>query len=115
LQRALAGGLAVLFTAIGAGAVVAPKLSAGPFGLPTSEPTALAFVRAAGMRDVIIGGIVFASLDDTKMLRRVLGWASIVGLGDAFAVASVRGLRPAHVLHLGGFAALAALALSLDA
>jgi hypothetical protein len=115
MQRTLAGGLAVLFTAIGAGAVLAPKLSAGPFGLPTSDSTALAFVRAAGMRDVILGGIVFASLDEPKMLRRVLGWSSIVGLGDAFAVASVRGLRPAHVLHLGGFAALAGLALSLDA
>jgi hypothetical protein len=115
MQRTLAGGLAVLFTVIGGGAVVAPKLSAGPFGLPTSDPTALAFVRAAGMRDVILGGIVFASLDDAKMLRRVLGWSSIVGLGDALAVATVRGLRPAHLLHLGGFAALACLAIALDA
>ena len=115
MQRTLAGGLAVLFTVIGAGGVVAPKLSAGQFGIPTGDPAALAFVRAAAMRDVILGGIVFASLDNPKMLRRVLGWSSIVGLGDAFAVASVRGLRPQHVVHLGGFAALAALALSLDA
>ncbi len=115
MQRTLAGGLAVLFTVIGAGAVVAPKLSAGQFGIPTGEPAALAFVRAAGVRDVILGGIVFASLHDAKALRRVLGWASIVGLGDAFAVASVGGLRPQHVVHLGGFAALAIIALSIEA
>jgi Domain of unknown function (DUF4267) len=115
MQRTLAGGIAVLFTLIGAGGVIAPRLSAGQFGLPTDDPTGLAFVRAAALRDVILGGIVFASLDEPKTLRRVLGWSSVVGLGDAVAVASVRGLRPAHVLHVGGFLALVALALSLDA
>jgi hypothetical protein len=115
VQRTLAGGIAVLFTVIGAGGVIAPKLSAGQFGVPTDDPAALAFVRAAALRDVILGGIVFASLDDPKTLRRVLGWSSVVGLGDAFAVASVRGVRPQHVVHLGGFLALAALALSLEA
>jgi uncharacterized protein DUF4267 len=115
VQRTLAGGLAVVFTVIGVGGIIAPELSAGQFGIPTADPAALAFVRAAAVRDVIIGGIVFASLDEPKTLRRVLGWSSIVGLGDALAVASVRGLRPQHVLHLGGFAALALLALSMDA
>ena len=115
MQRTLAGGLAVLFTVIGAGGVIAPKLSAGQFGIPTDDPAALAFVRAAAVRDVIIGGIVFASLDEPKTLKRVLGWSCIVGLGDALAVASVRGLRPQHAIHLGGFAALALLALSMDA
>jgi hypothetical protein len=115
VQRALARGVAVLLTVIGAGGVIAPKRSAAQFGIPVTDPAALAFVRAAGMRDVILGGIVFASLDDATMLRRVLGWSSVVGLGDALAVASVRGLRPQHILHLGGFAALAVLALSLDA
>ncbi|HWT04606.1 MAG TPA: DUF4267 domain-containing protein [Xanthomonadales bacterium] len=114
MQRALAGGLAAGFTVIGVGGVLAPRLSARMFGIPTDDPAALAFVRAAAMRDVILGGIVFAALNDATMLRRVLGWASIVGLGDAVAVASVRGLRPQHVLHLGGFAALAALAFSMD-
>jgi hypothetical protein len=115
MQRTLAGGLAVLFTVIGAGGVLAPKVSAGQFGIPTADPAALAFVRAAAVRDVILGAIVFASLNEPKTLRRVLGWASLVGLGDALAVASVRGLRPQHVVHLGGFTALALLALSLDA
>ncbi len=115
MQRALAGAVAVGFTVIGAGGVLAPKLSAGQFGLPTDDPAALAFVRATAMRDVILGSIVFASLGEPKTLRRVLGWSSLVGLADAVVVASVRGLRPAHVVHLGGFAALALLALSLDA
>jgi hypothetical protein len=115
MQRTLARGIAIGFTVIGAGGVLAPKLSATQFGLPTGDPAALAFVRATAMRDVILGGIVFASLDEPKTLRRVLGWSSVVGLADAVVVASVRGLRPAHVLHLSGFAALALLALSIDA
>ncbi len=113
MQRTLAGGAAVLLTVIGAGGVVAPKLSAGQFGIPAADPAALAFVRAAGLRDVVLGGIVFASLGDAKALRRVLGWTSLVGLGDAVALAALRGLRPQHVLHVGGFAALALLALTL--
>jgi hypothetical protein len=115
VQRTLARGIAVMFTVIGAGAFIAPKLSAGPFGIPAADPETLAYVRAAGMRDVILGGIVFASLNDRTMLRRVLGWSSLVGLGDALVLASVRGARPQHVLHLGGFAMLASLALALDA
>lgn len=115
MQRTLAAGAAVLLTVIGAGGLVAPKPSAGQFGIPTSDAAALAFVRAAALRDVVLGGIVFASLDDAKALRRVLGWVSAVGLGDALGLAAVRGLRPQHVLHLGGFAALALLALTMDA
>ena len=114
MRRTLAGGAALLLTVIGAGGVLAPKLSTGGFGVPVADPAALAFVRATGMRDVILGAIVFASLGEPKTLRRVLGWSSLIGLGDALAVGSVRGLRPQHVLHLGGFAALALLALSTD-
>ena len=114
-MRALAGGAAALLVVIGAGGVVAPKPSAAGFGIPIGDPAGLAFVRAAGLRDVILGGIVFASLGEPKTLRRVLGWSSVIGLGDALGLAAVRGLRPQHVLHLGGFAALALLALSVDA
>jgi len=115
MQRTLAAGAAVLLTVIGTGGVIAPRISAGQFGIPTADPAALAFVRAAGLRDVILGALVFGSLGDVKTLRRVLGWTSLVGLGDAVTVAALRGLRPQHVLHVGGFAALALLALTLDA
>ena len=114
-MRALAGGAATLLVVIGAGGAVAPKVSAGQFGIPAADPAALAFVRATGMRDVVLGAIVFASLADAKALRRVLGWTSLVGLADALTLASVRGLRPQHAVHLGGFAALALLALAMDA
>ncbi len=115
MQRTLARSAAVLLTLLGAGGIVAPKASAAQFGIPVADPPALAFVRATAVRDVILGGIVFASLSDRRALRRVLAWASVAGLGDALAVASVRGLRPQHAVHLGGFAALALLALSMDA
>jgi len=115
MQRTLAAATAVLLTAVGTGGVIAPKLSAGQFGIPTADPAGLAFVRAAAARDIILGAIVFGSLGDVKTLRRVLGWTSLVGLGDAVLLASLRGLRPQHILHAGGFAAVALLALSMDA
>ncbi len=114
-MRILAGGAAALLVVIGAGGVIAPKISAGQFGIPLDDPGALAFVRAAGARDVILGAIMFASLNDGTALRRVLACSSLLGLADALAVASVRGLRPQHAVHLGGFAALALLALAMDA
>lgn len=114
MRRALAGATALGLAALGAGALVAPRVSASQFGIPTRDPAALAFVRAAGARDLALGGIVLASLRDPVMLRRVLGWVSLVGLCDAITLAAARGLRPQHAVHLGGFAALALLALARD-
>jgi hypothetical protein len=97
-----AAGLALF----GTGALVAPKTFAGQFGLPTEDPVALAFVRAAGARDLVLGALIFASHDDPPSLRRILTFSSLLGIADAFALASVRGLRPQHLVHLGGFIAL---------
>ncbi|MDB5070483.1 MAG: hypothetical protein JWM87_1594 [Candidatus Eremiobacteraeota bacterium] len=97
-----AAGLALF----GTGALIAPKTFAGQFGLPTEDPVALAFVRAAGARDVIIGALIVASQNDPPSLRRVLTFSSLLGVADAFSLASVRGPRPQHLVHLGGFIGL---------
>jgi hypothetical protein len=97
-----AAGLALF----GTGALIAPKMFAGQFGLPTEDPVALAFVRATGARDLVLGALIFASQDDPRSLGRILAFSSLLGLADAFALASVRGLRPQHLVHLGGFVAL---------
>ncbi|MDQ6925875.1 MAG: hypothetical protein M3154_06540, partial [Candidatus Eremiobacteraeota bacterium] len=68
MQRTLARGVAVLFAVIGAGGVIAPRLSAGQFGIPSRDAAALAFVRATAVRDIILGGIVFASLKEPRTL-----------------------------------------------
>jgi hypothetical protein len=108
-------GLAALFIAIGGGALVAPRFSARQFGVPVADENAdaLAFVRATGARDVLLGGLILASLGERAALRRTLAWSSLVGLADAGIVLARRGPRFAHVFHLGGFAALALVALAL--
>ena len=82
-------------------------MSASQFGLPTGDPTALAFVRAAGARDLAIGLAMLGSLHKPKALRRLLGWSIVISLADSAVLAAARGLRPSHALHLGGAVALA--------
>ena len=116
MARTIGWGLAALFIAIGGGAVAAPRFSAGQYGLPCdADADALAFVRATGARDVLLGGLILASLGERAALRRTLAWSSLVGLIDAGIVFARRGPRFAHVFHLGGFAALALAALALRA
>ncbi len=112
MNRTLSTVLGALFVAIGAGAVVAPRFSAPQFGLPSEDRTALAFVRGLGARDVVIGALILTSRDDAPALARIFSWSSLAGLADAAALASVRGLRPQHALHLGGALALALAARS---
>jgi hypothetical protein len=107
VQNPLAVALGAAFALIGVGALAAPKLSAEQYGLPTSDPTALALVRALGARDLAIGGALISSRGDRPALARICFWSTIVALADAAAVAGVRGLRPQHVVHVGGGLALA--------
>jgi hypothetical protein len=92
--------------AVGLGALVAPRASATVFGLPTDDATALAFARVAGVRDVVLGALILGTLGKRRALRRVLAWTSLIGLADAVTLFAMRGPRPEHVAHLGGFAAL---------
>jgi integral membrane sensor domain MASE1 len=108
LKVVVGGGL----IGIAVGAVVAPKAVAWVFGMPVDEAAALAWVRAAGMRDGVLGAIVVTS-PDARALRRALGWASLVGLSDAVLLAATRGPRWQHALHLGGCAAVALLAAAM--
>jgi hypothetical protein len=55
-----------------------------------------------------------ASLGDRSALRRVLGLASLIGLADGILLGLARGPVPQHVLHLGGCAAVALVAASID-
>jgi len=95
MKRVLASAVGAGFVFVGVGALVAPKRLAAVFGLPSADATALAFVRAACARDLILGG------------------GSLVGLGDAVLVGAVRGIRPQLALHVGGFVVVAALALAM--
>ena len=96
-----------MLAAIGAGAMVAPRRSAAVFGIEAESPDALAFVRACGGRDLVLGALLAASLGEPAALRRALVLVSLVGVLDAIVLAAARGPRPAHALHLGGAAAMA--------
>ena len=89
--------------------------SATIYGLPTSDPVARAFVRAAGARDVVLGAIVLASLGEARALRRALGWTSVIAIADAVILAAARGPRPSHATHLAGSVALVLAALTTEA
>jgi hypothetical protein len=112
MERLLPGAIGVGLIAVGGAAVVAPVPSAAMFGLPAADRTAQAYVRATGARDVILGAIVLTSLGDRRALRRILGLTSLIALGDAVTLATMRGPQLQHVGHLGGLALLALAALT---
>jgi Domain of unknown function (DUF4267) len=99
--------LGVAFVLIGVGGVIAPRISAGQYGLPTTDPSALALIRALGARDLVIGALALASLGEVAIRHQVFGWAILAAIADAAVVFSVRGWRPQHIVHLGGAIALA--------
>jgi Domain of unknown function (DUF4267) len=105
-----AGGL----IGVGAAALVAPRTMATVFGMPTDDPTALAYARAACLRDAVIGGIVLTTPDQPEALKRAVMWAAAIGLLDAVLLAATRGPRWQHALHLGGFVAVALLGLTIS-
>lgn len=108
-QLAVAVGLSL--AAIGGGALLMPGISSTMLGLPVRDRTGKALVRALGARDLILGGIILASLDEPQTLRRLFGWTACIGLLDAAVVATTRGPKPALLLHVGGGAAVWLLSL----
>jgi hypothetical protein len=96
--------------AIGIGALLLPARAAAQFGIATENPDALAFVRAAGVRDVALGSVLLA-LPDERDRSRALGCIALVGLCDAAIGLGARGPRPAQLIHAAGFVATALLAL----
>jgi hypothetical protein len=98
---------------VGVAALVAPRTMAAVFGMPTEDPIALAYSRAACLRDAVVGGMVLTTPDEPRAVRHAVVWASTIGLLDAVLLAATRGPRWQHVLHLGGFAAIAWLGLTV--
>lgn len=99
---------------IGTLAVVAPRSSAAQYGIVVDDPRALAFIRAMGMRDVVIGlllGLLAASRS-----RALVAWglyaATLIAILD-FVVVTMDGRPvvergvPARVLHAAGAIGLA--------
>lgn len=113
LTLAVLGALA--FLAIGVAALVAPKTSSEQYGLPSSDPYALAFVRALGARDVVLGLIVviFVVGGSRGAAGAVLAVCVLVALADGLLVYRERGTAAMKSLithGVGGVALLVAWA-----
>lgn len=107
----VAGGVGLL--SVGVAALASPRRLSRLYGLPVSEPNALGFVRACGLRDLALGGVLLAVVasGDLRAMLYVAVSCLLLSAADFLVVwtASGRRLRPEHAAHLGGFAACAAL------
>lgn len=107
----VAGGVGLL--GVGVAALVSPRLLARLYGLPVAEPNGLGFVRACGLRDLALGGVLlaFVASQDRRGMLVVAVACLLLSAADFLVVwtASGRRLRPEHASHLAGFVACAAL------
>jgi hypothetical protein len=99
------GFVAFCLCAIGVGALAAPLASSKQFGIPAEGAGGLAFIRAMGARDLVIG--VLLLLLAAAGRRELLAWGLIASAAIAcvdFAVVSAAGARlSARLVHgLGG-------------
>jgi hypothetical protein len=111
----LSAVIVVSLLSIGLGVLVAPRRSSEQYGIVLDDPRALAFIRAMGVRDAVIGGLL--ALMALAGARAMLGWgmcltASIAVIDLLVVTADRRGTtagttgrhRPdaARLLHASG-------------
>jgi hypothetical protein len=80
---------ALALCTLGAGALVFPGPSSRGYGLPSNDPTAQAYVRATGLRDLVLGLILgaLAGEDSRSGLTSAVAASTLVAAGD-FALVS---------------------------
>ena len=109
-----AGGVTML--AIGTLAAVRPDLAAQGYGVPVSSESDRAYMTAAGIRDLFVGGVVlaFSLLRDRRALGVALALGSGIAVGDGI-IALRHGPDPKRVLpiHWGSAAVCVGLACTL--
>jgi NADPH:quinone reductase-like Zn-dependent oxidoreductase len=108
---------ATAFIAIGLGALLAPQTSSQQYGLATKDATTLAYVRALGARDLVLGLLLLAfSLSrEQSAAALVAEFGALAGLSDFLIVASSRGeeARRNLVIHGAGTIGLLAVWLAI--
>jgi hypothetical protein len=96
---------AIALLAVGTLALAVPNVLSRSYGVPARDPVALAYVRATGARDVIIGAVLAANvyLQDALVLLILAAAGLLLSLADfAIAFAFARGFRSEHLAHLIG-------------
>jgi hypothetical protein len=111
----LGGLVALCLIGIGVGALVAPRASSRQFGIAAEDGPALAFVRAMGARDLVIGVLLLllASAERRDLLAYGLLASAAIAAVD-FAVVSAAGARlSARLVHAVGAVGLVVAGLVL--
>ncbi len=110
----LAGLVALGLIGIGVGALVAPLASSRQYGIVLDDARGLAFIRAMGVRDLVIGVLVLLLVGTGRPGLLALGMAAsaAVALLDFAVVSADPSARPkARLLHGAGALALLVAAL----
>ena len=105
----LSAVIVVSLVSIGLAAIVAPRRASAQYGIVVEDPRALAFVRAMGARDVVIGGLLgMAAVEQARLtLACGMGLAALIALTDLVVVRADRQAASTHantpvMLHAGG-------------
>jgi hypothetical protein len=117
LGWALSAVIIISLVVVGFGALGAPRRWAALYGIVLDDRRALAFIRAMGVRDLVIGGLL--GVIAYQRARTGLGWGlfltAVVALADYIVVAADRRAatpgsrahtRDTRVLHATGAAGL---------
>src|SRR6185369_11844831 len=75
--------IVVSLLSLGLGVLVAPRRSSEQYGIVLDDPRAFAFLRAMGVRDAVIGGLL--ALMALAGAREMLGWGLCVTAAIAVA------------------------------
>ncbi len=108
--------LGVGLVAIGVAALLAPAFAAGFYGVDATTLSAHVFVRAAGVRDIVIGGILLGLLArriETRTVGIAVLIATLVPIVDTVSVLQASGAQPALILHAGSILPMMILAIAL--
>ena len=114
--------IVVSLLSLGLGVLVAPRRSSEQYGIVLDDPRALAFLRAMGVRDAVIGGLL--ALMALARAREMLAWGiavtAAIAVVDYLVVTADRritapraGLDAARLLHAGGAVGLLVTAAAL--
>jgi len=91
---------------IGIGALVAPRASSAQYGIVLDDARALAFIRAMGARDLVIGLLLLLLLLACGERRELLAFgmaaSAVIALVDFVVVSAAGGRIASRVLHAGG-------------
>jgi hypothetical protein len=113
LDRLVAIGLAAGRVGIGVGLWLAPGLSAKALGFGEPDGPTLAVGRIAATRDLVLGALQLAALNDRERLARISGAVAACDAGDtltfalalrdpATRTAGVRGIGAAFAATVAG-------------